>query len=407
MKTIAEIKKKLQKDWNRYFFHTHWMHSEDVFPYRIKLDKPNDKTVLHHFDEVRSWINELSIQFNRQISDSATIKLIDKKINYAMMGKQAIPVAIEFNHVEAVAKYLGKWQQWQLFIKLYQHIIKDFPGLQNWLMGSPAIILKYQEDWPQLLSVCHYIQTHPKPDCYIRQLNLEQVDTKFIERHKQVLKNMLDLILSPSDYYPEYEKLSEHGFEKRYGLRYEQPRVRFRLLDDSVAAEFFNSHGFEIPINDFEMPVEQFSQIKFPEIFCDTVYICENKINGLVFPPLNNTMVIFGLGYGIQILKQVKWLQQCQIYYWGDIDTHGFAILSQARQYFPKIKSWLMDIETLLYCKHLWGEENKKTCPLASLPNLTTHEQEVYQGLKKNQWQQSLRLEQEKIPYQYWINKLI
>ena len=66
-----------------------------------------------------------------------------------------------------------------------------------------------------------------------------------------------------------------------------------------------------------------------------------------------------------------------------------------------------MDIETLMYCKHLWGEENKKTCALASLPNLTTYEQEVYQGLKKNQWQQSLRLEQEKIPYHYWINKLI
>nr|WP_221935062.1 Wadjet anti-phage system protein JetD domain-containing protein [Catenovulum sediminis] len=66
----------------------------------------------------------------------------------------------------------------------------------------------------------------------------------------------------------------------------------------------------------------------------------------MAFPPVNNAICIFGLGYGVQLLKEVNWLNQVAIYYWGDIDTHGFAILSQLRGYFPKVKSMLMDEAT-------------------------------------------------------------
>ncbi|MBF0266361.1 MAG: hypothetical protein HQL46_13935 [Gammaproteobacteria bacterium] len=399
MKSANEIKKKLLKDWERYLFHKYWLQNEELFPYQIKLTKPNDKTLLHHFDEVRNWINELTTHFNRRISDSSSIILISKNINYAMMGQQKIPIAIEFSSLESLAKYLGKWQQWQLFNKLYHHIIFNFPSLKAWLINSPAVILKYQSEWSQLLAVCQYLQQHPKPNCYIRQLNIEGVDTKFIEKHKLVLKNMLDIVLPVTDYYSDHDKLSEHGFEKRYGLLYELPRIRFRLLDQSVSSDLLN-------ISDIELAIDQFAQVNFPDLFCDRIFITENKVNGLVFPELKNTMVIFGLGYGIQILKHVNWLKKCQIYYWGDIDTHGFAILSQARQYFPQIKSWLMDKESLMFCRHLWGVEDKKPHPSQSLPGLNEREQEVYQGLKNNLWQQSLRLEQEKIPYDYWITKL-
>ncbi len=40
-------------------------------------------------------------------------------------------------------------------------------------------------------------------------------------------------------------------------------------------------------------------------------------------------MVLFGSGYGFEFLSNVLWLAKLNIYYWGDIDTHGFAILNQ------------------------------------------------------------------------------
>jgi len=396
LKPANEIKKIINKTWDSYKFHKAWMRDESLFPYQINLTKPNDKILLHNFVQVRGWISELNNIFNK----GSDICLLYKDVNYGTMGKQSMPVAIEFKDIESLARFLGKWQYWQLFCSTFQMIKAKFLCLSDWLIENPASIQKYLDSWPQLLAVCRYFSLHHKPDCYLREFDIEGVDTKFVEKHKIILKKLLDIILPDSTINSQYTKLTEHGFEKRYGCRFEPSRIRFRLLDKSIAADF-------LTLNDLEIPVEQFSCLNMPDLLCDRVYITENKTNGLVFPQLKNSLVIFGLGYGISALKTVSWLKQCTVYYWGDIDTHGFAILSQLRSYFPHTKSWLMDEETLLFCKSQWGiEPVKKIHQADSLPYLNKAEQKVYQRLKNNYWQQNLRLEQEKIPFSYWRNKL-
>ena len=61
------------------------------------------------------------------------------------------------------------------------------------------------------------------------------------------------------------------------------------------------------------------------------VFITENETNFLAFPPAADAMVVFGAGYGWEALARASWLHRCQLHYWGDIDTHGFAILDQLR----------------------------------------------------------------------------
>jgi hypothetical protein len=41
--------------------------------------------------------------------------------------------------------------------------------------------------------------------------------------------------------------------------------------------------------------------------------------------------LIFGLGYGLDRLADVPWLERCEVWYWGDIDTHGVGILDRLR----------------------------------------------------------------------------
>ena len=79
-----------------------------------------------------------------------------------------------------------------------------------------------------------------------------------------------------------------------------------------------------------------------------TVFVTENDINGLAFPIVDNSIVIFGRGYGFEHLQNAHWLRNKEIAYWGDIDTHGFAILSQFRKLFPAVRSFLMDRDALL-----------------------------------------------------------
>ena len=148
-------------------------------------------------------------------------------------------------------------------------------------------------------------------------------------------------------------------------------------------------------MDDISLPLEQFQRLDPPVIL---VFITENKINGLSFPRIPGSMVIFGLGYGITGLKSIDWLQRCEIHYWGDIDTHGFAMLSQLRGYYQQTRSLLMDRNTLESFPKAWVEEEGKRI-VTELENLTAGEQTCYRLLCEDRLGKHIRLEQERIPF--------
>jgi hypothetical protein len=87
-------------------------------------------------------------------------------------------------------------------------------------------------------------------------------------------------------------------------------------------------------------------------------------------------------------------------WYWGDIDTHGLAILNRLRHHVPRVRSLLMDEETLV--EHLalcCTEENQ--AGTRDLDLLDEPEKRVYQQLIENWWGERLRLEQERIGWPY------
>lgn len=128
-------------------------------------------------------------------------------------------------------------------------------------------------------------------------------------------------------------------------------------------------------------------------------YIVENKVNFLTFPPVAKSIVIWGKGYGVASIKDSELLKSTELIYWGDLDAQGFEILSQFRSYFARVKSLLMDKATFdKYFENDLGTPSKINAKL----NLTTEEEELYSYIKTNNY----RLEQEKIPQSYVVEKL-
>ncbi|MGL4340605.1 MAG: Wadjet anti-phage system protein JetD domain-containing protein [Rhodoglobus sp.] len=81
--------------------------------------------------------------------------------------------------------------------------------------------------------------------------------------------------------------------------------------------------------------------------------------------------------------------------YWGDLDTHGFAILDRVRAHLPAARSVLMDRESLLAHQDRWGREPKPTAAL--LPRLEPAEAALYEDLVSDRYAPAVRLEQERI----------
>lgn len=127
------------------------------------------------------------------------------------------------------------------------------------------------------------------------------------------------------------------------------------------------------------------------------MFIVENEVTYLALPDAADAVVLFGSGYGLEVLRELPWLDHKQIVYWGDVDTHGFAILNHLRSRFANVESILMDRDTLLAHPKQWVEEGTPTN--RPLVHLTEDESALYGGLVEDRFGPAVRLEQERVRF--------
>jgi hypothetical protein len=310
-----------------------------------------------------------------------------QKVRTRFLGLQDLPVSIYFESERDYLKFLGKEKEAERFRQNSLKIISTFPELREWVLQKPMKVVAYQDIWDVLLKVCLWFRANPNAQLYIRELPVK-VHTKFIENHKGVLGELLEILIAP------HINQANKDFEKRFNLKYQEPLVRFRILDSKISNSYFSG------INDMAIPAGMFSALNLP---VERVLVVENKTTlytTLTLPPMEKTMAVFGSGFAVQNIKSANWLHHVDLYYWGDIDIQGFEILSQFRGYFPNAKSILMDKKTF----DTWFENEKGTPgAIERQLNLNQEELQLYQLLKLNNW----RLEQEKIPFDYANQQLM
>ncbi len=393
MITPGEVKAKAAKVWQSGRLLSAQLTGEALFPLEIPFRKVTAKQALESFSEVRAWVTALREGSKDRQGFGYTLEFT--AINHRQLGEQHFPARIVFDTPSDLLRTIGKQRDFARFCDLAQQTLTAYPALRPWLEQTPFKLLENPGAWPRILTVCAYFLQNPAPRRYLRELDIPGVDSKFVEQNRRILREALDILLPPEAIDQTVTTLVGSGFERRFGLSYDEPLVRLRLLDPALAAPF--------GLSDLSIPLSQFFSFAPP---CTRIFITENKTNGLSFPPVKGALVIFGLGYGIQVLKETSWLREKEIDYWGDIDTHGFAILSQLRGYFPQTRSMLMDRDTLLAFRHLWvAEEFDKRC-LAELPGLDVEERRLYQELRENVFGDHVRLEQERIAFsrlQQWL----
>ena len=379
--TPTGLQAQVHKLWDRGLLLASVAGGESVFPRRLALKGPDSRALGERFSEVRDWIAGL-------VANEGLYRIEWRSVNHRVLGANRIPSAIWIDTLEQALGLIGKHRAAERFAGMVERTRETRAELIPWLAKRPLRALALAEEWPQLLAIVDWLSKHPRPEVYLRQVDLPGVHTKLIEGHRTVLAELFDLVL------PEEAIDATHtgafGFCRRYGFLDKPARVRFRMLDPTVRLLPMASD------QDITLTQAAFSSLAPP---VTTVFITENEINFLAFPNVRDSMVIFGAGYGFANLATVHWLQEKNILYWGDIDTHGFAILNQLRGFFPHTVSFLMDRETLLAHRQFWGSEPQSQT--GDLLRLTTEEQALYDQLRQHTWGVSVRLEQEKIGFRY------
>lgn len=216
----------------------------------------------------------------------------------------------------------------------------------------------------------------------LRSLGACGVDSKFFERHRALIVQLLDARFDG--------QVSELGLE-----------VFLDALDESehwllVAAL---APGL-LPFVQQRVRAREIVSRPLPGTH---LVIVENERCFYQLPSLPDTVAVLGAGLNLEWLS-AAWLKNRRIAYWGDLDTWGLLMLSRARERQPHLESILMSRE--LFDALAPASAVVERSPAGEqLPNgLTDPERELYAYLRKLE---KGRLEQEMIPREQVLAEII
>jgi hypothetical protein len=375
---IEAVRERLRRRFGRQ--RGDWLTGQGDWPWEIPLGVPTEKTALANLEAVRHWAEAW-----RTWEGPGELRWVERR--WPRAGSQRLPGWLVLEGPQQVADWLGEGPAWRQARQRHAALCRDFPALSvalgryyEWLAGAT------DADFQRLRALLHWLVDHPGSGLYLRQLPIAGLDSKWAEAQGRRLTSLLRALRGAE----------EGDFWKLAGLRREPALLRLRLLDPELCARVGG-------LSDVSAPADEIARLPLhPRV----VFIVENLRTGLAFQTLPGAVVFMAQGYAVDAYGGIPWLRDRPVHYWGDIDTHGFQILDRLRHHLPAARSLLMDEATLLAHRELWSREDR---PAAAhrLDHLTPEEQALYGRLQARYWRAGVRLEQERIGWDYVWERIL
>ncbi len=352
------------------------------FPLRIPLKAPTGTQALanlEHFqcfiESWKKWLYPEQLQWQQK--------------KYQQLGEQQVPIALQLDSMPELITLLGpkakaRKQHWEQLMRplldvdkrLSQVLVKHLRVIENMTVDDALLLAQLL---PQL-------QQDMGKGCYLRALPLHSVDTKFVENYHILIVDLLDRLY--------YGAVTEQGGLLQWLDCNSNPGA---WLVVRPLCKQSRKQLAGLPI--LQMETQTLENYPLP---ASRILVVENKQSGYALPELNDTIAVFGGGRNTAWMK-AEWLQQKRIGYWGDIDSWGLAMLSDARTRQPHLQPLMMDEITLL--NHQKRMVDEKDIYRKIPQQLSEVERLLFQRLGERYYGKT-RLEQERLAPDYVLQNL-
>jgi hypothetical protein len=359
---------KVRRRWDDGSLLRGYANSEPFEPIEVPLRGPNSAQIGDDITAARHWVATLDA--GRR--EDARYALEWKSFGGRQIGRNQLPIrAVVSFHQQAWA-LLGVSPVVRRFDELLA-LTQQHPRIRQWIIAHPHRALMLAPQMPELIAAFEWLDGHRQSQRYLREISAPGIDTKFAERHRSDLAGMLGVSSSAS------------GFLADLGLRSKPGLVRFRPAP---------SLGLPAPLTELAVRSEELAEL---DVMPRIAVIIENEISYLSAEVPEDGVVIWGKGFEVDSVGRLPWLVGTDVVYWGDTDTHGFAMLDRLRAWLPAARSVLMDRETLLVRRDRWVTEDRPATSV--LTRLTPDECGLYNDLVEDGLGDRVRLEQERIDW--------
>jgi hypothetical protein len=336
------------------------------FPVRIHLTRPTPAEVADSFAEVRAWA-----QAHHAAAARGGWAVETKRVPVRALGPQEIPSALVVPDARAALALLGSSEQ--SAAASFATCVALARAAGEWALrvalSRPLDVVAAAADWSALLAVTDWVAANPRPGVHIRTLPVPGTHTKLVENNRALFTSLLVSRLPA-------EAIDAAGvtFEERFGFATGERHIVLLAPGAIVGLP-------HLDVAKVTWPAAGLAGIEPGERGITEVVIVENRACLSKVPVEDGRIVVWGAGYGAgEMLAGVPWLARVSVVYWGDIDSHGLAILSGVRATVPHVRSVLMDLDTLRVHADRTGVE--PTPRSDDLPHLTECEQALYNVLR-------------------------
>lgn len=304
-------------------------------------------------------------------TDHPGVITVSKRIGH--LGVYEVPTKVVLDTPEAAAGAAGHFEEWVRTAAVLDRLVDALGDTvrtplaaqpQWWAQWDDRVVGEY-------IAVIRWLRQHDSRGYYIRELPIRGVDSKWIETHRAAVDAVHPL----------------QGFRTKPAL------VEVRTLDPRQPVGGF--HHVQCPVD----------ELSTHQVAVENVIMVENHHTFLALPPLSRTWAVFGGGYRADSLAAgMRWLADKNVYYWGDLDSHGFNMVGKTRVILPSMQTVLMDVDTVLRHEELAVEE--PTALPGDPGNLTPGERRALEHLRAHSQGRCLRIEQERIEFQWACEQL-
>ena len=253
----GEVRAWLGKKWRSGSLLTAFAEGKDWEPRGVPLRGPAVGEIGGRLAEVQGWAAEWAR------AGRGPLRVEYKKVGGRHVGANLIPCRAWIDGYDQAWELLGVRAEVRRFLSLAGMTAGSCPHLVPWLTRRPMQLLTLADRWDQLLATVRWIDERQSSGMYLRQIDVPGVDTKFIEQHRGVLVELLDMQLTPDRIDP-----GAGDFAGRYRFRRKPGYVRFRSGGLSGFTEL------SVRTDEFGAPP--------PDI--KRAYVIENEITYLAFP---------------------------------------------------------------------------------------------------------------------------
>lgn len=371
--SVEDIVARLRRRWDDGSLLTGHANGDPFEPVEVSLRGPTPASIGDDLAAVQEWVAALDA--GRR--DDSRYELEWKAVGGRKFGRNELPARALIRRRDQAWALLGVTGAVRRFDELLMQS-GPHPKVREWITAHTHRALALAPQLPQLIAAYEWLDAQRRSRRYLREISAPSVDTKFVERHRPELAGMLGVSSSSS------------GFISDLGLRLKPALVRLRPSP---------SLGLPAALTELAVRAPELARL---DVRPRVAIIVENEISYLSVEIPQDGIVLWGKGFDVDNVGRLPWLGGADVVYWGDIDTHGFAILDRLRAWLPNTRSVLMDRKTLLEHRDRWVTEDRPA--RSALTRLTVDELSLYTDLVEGRLGDGVRLEQERIDWG-WVKR--